>query len=117
MSSASLTEGKEGLLAAWETASRVYFAQVDPKSMKVSNPISPAGGSGCKHPVAVSNDKGETLLVWAEGTGWNKGGSVAWQLFDSAQKPLPEKGRAEGLKAWSLPTAFARNDGKFEIVY
>jgi len=117
MSSAAITEGKQGVLAAWETASQVYFAAVDPGNMKVSKPVSPAGGSGRKHPVAVSNDKGQILLVWAEGTGWNKAGAVAFQLFDKENKPLSDKGRAEGLKPWSLPAAFAEPDGNFTIIY
>jgi len=117
MSSATLTEGRSGTLAAWETASQVYFASVNPTTMQVSKPISPQGNASRKHPVAVANSKGEILFVWTEGTAWNKGGAVAFQLFDADQKPLPEKGRTEGLKTWSLPTAFANPDGTFTIVY
>jgi hypothetical protein len=117
MSSASLTEGKTGTLAAWETASQVYFASVDPKSLRVSQPVSPPGGNGRKHPVAVANDKGQTLMVWAEGTGWNQGGTVVWQIYDQNLNPTSNKGREEGLKPWSLPTAFAERDGNFSIAY
>ena len=117
MSSASLSEGKETTLAAWETAGQIYFASVNPKTMQVSRPIAPPGGMNRKHPVAVGNRRGETLLVWAEGTGWAKGGTVAWQLYDQDGKSTAEKGRANDFPAWSLPTAVAKPDDTFVIVY
>jgi hypothetical protein len=117
MSSATLTEAKSGALAAWETASDVYFATIDPKTMQVSRPTSPAAGAKRKHPVAVANEKGETLLAWTEGTGWAKGGSVAWQVFDKDSNPTTEKGQADGVPMWSLASAVAKPDGSFLIFY
>ena len=117
MSSASLTEGRDGMLAAWETAEQVFFARVNPKTMQVSKPTSPPGSTKRKHPVAVANAKGEMLFVWAEGTGWARGGAVAWQLYDAAGNPTSEKGRTDGVPVWSLATAFAKPDGSFTIVY
>ena len=117
MSSATLTGAKSGALAAWETGSEVYFATIDPKTMKVSPPMAPMAGVKRKHPVAVANDKGETLFVWTEGTGWNKGGAVAWQVYDKDGKITAEKGRADGLPVWSLASAFAKPDGSFNIIY
>ena len=117
MSSAALSEGKEGALAAWETAGQVYFAQVNRSTQQLSPPQSPAGTGKRKHPIAVSNKRGEVLLAWTEGTGWAKGGSVHWQLFDSAGKATAEKGRAEGVPIWGLVTAYAKPDESFVIVY
>jgi hypothetical protein len=117
MSSASFSEAKAGVLAAWETEGKVYFARINPKTLKVSEPVSPSGGIGRKHPVAVGNKHGEVLLVWTEGTGWSKGGAVAWQLYDRAGNPSSEKGRADGVPVWSLVSAFAKADGSFAIVY
>src|SRR5258708_1766045 len=117
MSSAALTEGKDRVLAAWETGEQVYFATVYPKTMQVSKPIAPAGSAKRKHPVAVSNAKGETLFAWTEGTGWAKGGAVAWQLYDENGHPSPEHGRADGVPVWSLVTAFVGLDGNFVIIY
>jgi hypothetical protein len=72
----------------------------------------------CKqHPVAVANDEGETLLVWTEGTGWMKGGALAWQLYDAAGKPTDTAGRRDGVPTWSLATAVAHPNGSFEIFY
>ena len=117
MSSASLAEGNHGTLAAWETLDQVYFATVNPKTLKVSEPICPPGSGKRKHPVAITNAKGETLFVWTEGTGWARGGAVAWRLYDAAGNPTSEKGRAEGVPVWGLATSFAKPDGSFFIVY
>jgi hypothetical protein len=61
--------------------------------------------------------KGETLLVWAEGTAWGKGGTVAYQIFDKNDQPTIVEGRQEGLKPWSFAAAFADPDGNFTIVF
>jgi hypothetical protein len=117
MSSAALTEAKGGVLAAWETGNQVYYAFVNPKTVQVSTPTTPAGETARKHPVAVANDKGETLLVWTEGTAWAKGGKVAWQLFASDGRPTSDVRYAEGVPEWSLATAFVKPTGDFVIVY
>jgi hypothetical protein len=113
MSSAFLSETKAGVLAAAETHGRVFFVRVDPKTGKVSEPVSPS--TKAKHPVAVGNAKGEVLLVWTEGTGWAKGGAVVWQLYDKDGNALEEKGRADGVPVWSLATAFARPNGSLSL--
>lgn len=115
MSSAFLSESKGGILAAAETHNRVFFVRFDPKTGKASEPISPAVKA--KHPVAVGNDRGEVLLVWTEGTGWEKGGAVAWQVFGANGQPTEEKGRRDGIPVWSFASAVARPDGTFEILY
>jgi hypothetical protein len=94
-----------------------YFATVNPKTMQVSKPIAAPGSTKGKHPVAVANGQGETLFAWTEGTGWAKGGAVAWQLYDQEGQLTPEKGRVAGVPVWSLVTAFAKQDGTFMIVY
>src|SRR5207249_9889757 len=115
LSSASISESSGEILAAAETHGRVFFVRFDPKTGKVSSPVSP--DTKAKHPVAIGNTRGEVLLAWAEGTGWGMGGSVAWQLYDREGKPTSAKGHAEGLKVWSMPTAFVEPDGHFAIVY
>ena len=117
MSSSTLGQTRSGVLAAWETASEVYFAHFDASTMKVSTPTAPPTRARRKHPVAVANENGETLFVWTEGTGWARGGAVAWQLYEASGKPAAEQGRTDGVPMWSLATAFANPDGTFVIVY
>ena len=118
MSSASLSETKAGTVAAWETAGQVYFTTADPKSLKVREPVSPPGTAKRKHPVAIANAQGEVLMAWTEGTGWQRGGAVAWQVFDANGKPAEKMGRlADGVPTWGLVAAMARADGSFVIFH
>ncbi len=121
MSSAALSNGADGangLLAAWETQGQVYFASLDPKKPQSLSPIPATGVAGKrKHPVIAANSRGETMLVWTEGTGWKKGGSLAWQLYDSQWKPVGEKGESLGIPVWSLAAVVAEKEGSFTIIY
>ena len=118
MSSAALADGANGLLAAWETQGEVYFASLDPKKQRTVSPIPAPGTAGKRrHPVIAANSRGETMLVWTEGTGWKKGGSLAWQLYDSQGKPVDEKGAEQGIPVWSFAAVVAEKDGGFTIVY
>ena len=79
-------------------------------------PLPAARGTASIPPIAVAPG-GETILVWAEDTGWQKGGSLAWQVFDADGQPIDEPGRLEGgVPAWGLPTVVAQPDGGFTII-
>ena len=118
MSSAALADGANGPLAAWETQGQVYFASLDPKNQRQISPIPAPGDTGKrKHPMIAANSRGETMLVWTEGTGWKKGGSLAWQLYDSQGKPAGEKGAEQGIPVWSFAAVVAEKDCSFTIVY
>jgi hypothetical protein len=75
------------------------------------------GRGSRKHPVTAVNDRGDTLLAWSDGTGWQKGGAVEWQLFDSAGRPTGPVNRADGLPVWGLPAVVAEKDGNFVILF
>jgi hypothetical protein len=119
MSSASLAESPSGVLAAWETEQKVSFARIDPETSKVSSPVEPPGGGrGRKHPTVAGNTQGETILAWTEGTGWQKGGTLAWQVFDRSGRPTDQNGRVEGgIPTWGLPTVVAKPDGTFLVIH
>jgi hypothetical protein len=118
MSSAAFAEGKGEVLAAWQTRDQVYFARIDPKTGKPSPPVAaPGKARRRKHPAVAVNARGETILAWTEGMAWNRGGSVAWQVFDTEGKPTGAKGRADGVPTWSLVAVFARPDGGFTVIY
>jgi len=118
MSLASIREGDGGVIAAWETAGQVYFAKAGESSGRADLPVAaPGTGGRRKHPVAINNHRRETLLVWDEGTGWKKGGTISWQVFDQRGEPTAMKGQAPDLPVWSLPTAYTESDGTFTIIY
>jgi len=118
MSSAAFAEGGGGVLAAWETNGQVYYCRIDQETGKRSLPVpAPGDANGRKHPAIASNAKGEVVLAWTEGMGWNKGGWLRWRVFDKDGKPTGAIGRAEGVPTWSLVAVFARADGGFTIVY
>jgi hypothetical protein len=103
------------MVLAWETKGRIRFTSG--KAGKAGAPITVAAAAGSRFPAVAVQPDGTTLVAWAEGTGWNKGGSIAWQRFDDQGKTVGQAGRAEGLPVWSMPAAIARPDGAFLILY
>ena len=116
MSSSTIAEANDAVLVATEKASQVSFARVAPSAVSIEQTITAPGVGKRKHPVILANAKGETLFAWTENMGWNKGGSLAWQLYGVDQKPA-EKGTARDVPVWSLPTGFAKSNGDFVLVY
>ncbi len=115
------TAGGKQPQAAWENNGQVFFATLDRIStgsgsdlVKIAAP-DPTGQR--KHPAIATNARGETILVWAEGTAWKKGGSLAWQVFDRDGKPTAGKGTAPDVPVWGLATVVANADGAFTIIY
>ena len=117
MSSESFTEAGGRVLAAWETAGPVQFASLDGKSLKAITPVGPMAMAKGKHPVVAVNKAGETLVVWTEGTGWQRGGAVAWQVFGADGKPAGQPQRRDGVPVWGLAAAVAEADGSFTVLY
>lgn len=111
MSSATLTEAGGRILATTEKDGRVALNVFDPKSMTTVASLNPAAAKQAKHPVAVGNGRDEILLAWIEGSGWNRGGKIAWQVYDAQGKPTAETGRGESSPTWSLLSAVALPDG------
>ena len=119
MSTAGFAPAGDGVVAAWETRDQIRLMRVRPDDPAAAEIISPPGhGGNRKHPCVASNARGEFIVAWAENTGWNKGGSVAWQVFDNQGRPeAGRSGRMEGLPVWDAPAAFAASDGSFRIVF
>lgn len=117
MSSATLTESGGRLLATTEKAGRVALNIVDPKSSNASGPPIVDTGNAAKHPIAVGNSRGEILLAWIEGSGWNRGGKIAWQIFDARGKPTSAGGRGQTSPTWSLLSAVALPNDAFLLFY
>lgn len=116
MSTYSLADSANGILATWETSGRVYYGPIKLSTMSVSMKMQVPGASQ-KHPFITTASNGESLLVWTEGTGWQRGGSLNWILIDNDGK-MGTGGRLEGaIPVWGLATAFPRPSGGFVIVY
>jgi hypothetical protein len=116
MSTAAFARAADRSFVAWETAGQVSFAAVDGQGTGNAT-AAPGKGNIRKHPSLAVNADGVVLLAWTEGTGWKRGGSLAWQLFDGSRKPVGQPEMRPGLAVWSLPAAFANPDGSFAIVY
>lgn len=121
MSSAALVESPGGdVLAAWETRGQVRFARLRRDRLEASPVVAPPGrhGGGRRFPALSAGPGGRVLLAWTEGMAWNRGGSVAWQVFDARGKALAQlSGRTDGVPAWSLVAVFSRPDGGFTVLY
>lgn len=121
MSTPALAPGgaADRVLAAWETQGQVFWSAVDSTTLQPGAQVAaPGRGGKRKYPALAGNAAGEVLLAWTEGMGWQKGGSLAWQVFDKAGNPVPGRaGTAPGVPMWDTPAAFARADGSFAIIY
>lgn len=117
MSSVTMAQARK-TLAAWENNGQIFFAPIVAKPLQKPAATAAPGATGKrKHPAIAVNAEGYSLLAWTEGTGWKKGGSLAWQLYDRNGQPTAEKGTAEGVPVWGLATVVALPNGEFIIVY
>ena len=118
MSSYSLAQNNTQIVAAWETKEQVYMATIQPATTKFSTPVgAPGAAKARKHPIVLANEDGKVLFAWTEGTGWNRGGALAWQVYDTKGQPTDQKGREDGVPIWGLLSAIAHPDGKFTLLY
>jgi hypothetical protein len=118
MSTAAISDVGGSVRIAWETAGQVFFAPVTRGTDRPSEIVAaPGDGQDRKHPAVAANSHGETLLAWTDGTAWQRGGSVAWQVFDRNGRATEARGSAPGVPVWGLVAAFTQPDGRFTIVY
>ena len=116
MSSASFAGTSSDTWAAWENEGRIYAGRISAQnSTKPPQAIGPS--KGAKHPRLATNAKGDVLIVWTEGTGWQRGGAMAWQVLNSRGEPTAEKGRLDDIPAWGFATPYATPDGHFVILH
>lgn len=119
MSSEAIAEGPTGIFAAWDTAGKVYFTRIQMSKLAIDTPKTvPGQGDSCKHPAIAVNKNGDTIVVWTEGTGWNRGGTLAWQVYDKNGTPTSEAGRRQnGISVWGLPAVVVEADNRFTIFH
>ena len=118
MSTAAFAQGDHKVFAAWEAAGQVFLGAIDPSGRVTNTVPMPGDVRSRKHPAVATNSKGDVIVAWTEGTAWEKGGSVAWHVFDREGKSVEgARGSAEGLPAWGTPTVFTRSDGTFVVMF
>jgi hypothetical protein len=124
MTSMSLAAAGGRMMAAWETAGQVYVGTVDASAGKVPVVVSapaaqaaPVDAPGRKHPRVALARSGASILVWTERTGWARGGSFAWQVFDDGGRLAGPIGSGSPIPVWSFAAAVARPDGGFVVFY
>jgi len=116
MSTFALTETPGGLVAAWETAQQIYSTTLDPRTGKVGSIAAVPGSGTRKHAAVAVNQAGEQLLAWTEGTGWNRGGTLAWRLTDTNGTQLSSDANAGPVPVWGLVSAVPLNNGSFLVL-
>ena len=121
MSTPALSEGPEhSLLAMWETQGQVFRRLIFPDH-PIQSPaaVSATGNPGSrKHPVLAFNPANgpHLLIAWVEGTGWEKGGSLAWECID-LKSGSSATGSRPGIPVWGLTAAIPEPDGSFTLMY
>ena len=119
MSSEAFAEGPDGIYIAWDNEDQVYFTRVPAGKRAPDAPRAVQGnGRNRKHPALAVNKNGDVIVVWTEDTGWNRGGDLAWQVYDKAGRPTAESGRRpRAIPVWSLPAVVGEGDGCFTILH
>ena len=107
---------------AWRTRADLHFARVASEgASRELAPVARTRGVNARSPVVVGNEEGEVLCAWVEtgGPQARGGGNLAWQVFDADGRALSPKRILRGAvsKGWGAPTAAARPDGSFVILY
>jgi hypothetical protein len=116
----------QGWLAAWETKGQVYYQHIGYQGKLSRKLAAPGKGGNRKHPVVTYNGR-DILLAWTEGTGWNKGGAVAWQVYDRVNEGKDQpaaggralanlSGRVDGVPVWGCLAAVPQGD-RFVLFY
>lgn len=116
MSTQAFAEGSSGMYTAWEAQEQVYMGRIDSTGHIAHVIAAPGNGQARKHPALAVDAAGRVLFAWTEGTGWAKGGSAAWQVFDAAGDPIGPPGHASGVPVWGLVAAFPSSSG-FSVLY
>jgi hypothetical protein len=114
LSSMSVAPTATSAVIAWEKAGQVYFSD----AAEPTKAVAPDGRGGSrKHPALAINKSGERLLAWTDGTGWARGGTFAWQIFDAQNRPTSQRGKGGPVPVWGTVAVFARPDGSFALLY
>ena len=115
VSTTNLFAGPVGITLAWETEGQVYFGDVD----RLDAVRSPPGKARFrrKNPTVAVDSRGNTLLAWGDGPGFSFGGSLHWQLFDAAGRPVGAPGGGAGTIVSGSTSVAVVQDGRFLVIF
>jgi hypothetical protein len=119
MSTHALAATSQGFQGAWERQGQIYLAPISLEDFPIGHPLKARGEAAArKHPTfaAAPGNPGTVLLAWTEGTGWEKGGALAWECLDSQNRQLAS-GRVDGVPVWSYAAAVCDPSGAFTLIY
>jgi hypothetical protein len=117
MSTFALAPWRGGVLAAWETNRQVQFTTVAADGTRGPTIEAPDTADGRRYPAVAANNRGQLILVWTEGMSWQRGGRLAWQVFDRNGRTIGQTGGAADVPAWDFPAVYATPVGDFTILY
>jgi len=112
MSSMDIASNGRERVGTWENGGQVYWARLEGGTPLAA----PGEGKGRKHPRIAIDGRGEVMLVWTEGTGWQKGGRLACQRYDREGRANGDIRDAGEIPAWSFGAAVALPGGEFAVV-
>jgi hypothetical protein len=112
MSSAALISSQKSTRAAWESDGMIYSALLAEKPQPLA-----LSRSKARHPSLAVNNRGETLVAWSVGTGWQRGGKAEWTILDTTGRPSEIQDKAVEVPVWSHTAAFATAAGDFVILH
>jgi len=111
MSSMSLVSTGHRMRGAWEAEGKGCTLLLDaPREALLLS------GDKARHPALAVNAKGEILVSWSVGTGWQRGGELRWRILDAQGHLTADKGKADGVPVWGFTAAYAEGNG-FVIIY
>ena len=115
VSTTSLSAGPGRLTAAWETRGQVHFADVG----RLDAALSPPGKARFrrKNPAVAVDSRSDTLLAWGDGPGFSFGGSLHWQIFDAAGRPVGEPGGGQDTIVTGSTSAAVVQDDRFIVIF
>jgi hypothetical protein len=112
-SGASLQIDPKGkVVVSWMSVDKVYWSRSENRLKSFAPRVQVAAGKVAQnHPTAVMNGKGQTLLVWKEGS------EVKWAKFNADMKPDGETMVAGTFTGRTKPTALVGRDDNFYIIF
>ncbi|MFP6591517.1 MAG: hypothetical protein VCE12_13430 [Candidatus Latescibacterota bacterium] len=57
------------------------------------------------------------VVAWTEGTGWNRGGDLAWQVYGIDGAALESGRLAAGVETWSRAAVVTHPEGGFLVLH